>query len=100
MKSLAKVRQEQQKNAQRDAAAFSVILWFCLNTISKELNYGQKRLQRLYDAVLELMFSNRDDVMVGYLLEDWAIKNGLTEEAYRIRKSGKDEALKEDGMNG
>lgn len=100
MKSLAKMRQEQQKNAQRDAAAFSVILWFCLNTIAGELKYGQKRLQRLYDGVLELMYSNRDDVMVGYLLEDWAIKNGLTEEAYRIRRAEKYEALKEDSMNG
>lgn len=78
------------ENSMRDAKAFSVILWFVLNTISVQLNFGQKRMQRLYDAVLELMYSNKEDVMVGYVLEDWAEKNGLTEGAYFRRRANKD----------
>lgn len=82
---------QQLKMDMRDARAFSVILWFVLNTLHFDpWNWHKVRLQRVYDAVLERMYSQKDDRFVGMILEDWAMKMGLTEEAFWERKKAKE----------
>lgn len=82
---------EQMKNDLRDARAFSLILWFVLNVLhGPPWNWAEKRLQRVYDATLELIYSNRDDRFIGDLLENWAVKMGLTESAFWERKKAKE----------
>lgn len=83
MKSNVKKRQQDQ----RDHAAFLVLLWFVLNTLHFEpWNWAEKRLQRVFDAALKRMYDNKDDEWIGWILEDWAIKMGLTEEDFIKRE--------------
>lgn len=92
MKVFGKERKKQLRQLEmdlRDAKAFNIILWFVLNAIAGVLNFGPKRLQRIYDSTLQLMYENRWDKDVGWFLEAWAIKNGLTEEAMLERMKGK-----------
>lgn len=88
MKSLAKLRKEQIERDMRDTKAFNVILWFLLNTLhGAPWDWGKVRLQRVYDACLELIYSNKDDFTIGYSLEAWAERMGLTEEEFYKRKA-------------
>lgn len=87
MNALIKRRQQ----IQRDATAFEVTLWFVLNEIYGQLNYGPKRMQRLYDGMLDLLYDNKDDVYAGEILRSWAEQNGLTPEDYLARKAAKAE---------
>lgn len=93
MKVFGKERKKQLKQVQmdiRDAKAFNLMLWFMVNVFYNDpWNYGPKRLQRIYDAVLDSMYESRDDKWVGWILEDWAIKMGLTEDDYAKRRAAR-----------
>ena len=91
MKVMDRNRQKKLKQDLRDAKAFNVMMWYLLIVLHHEpWNWGKKRLQRFYDTVLETMYADRNDKWVGLILEDWAIKMELTEEAFWKRKAAKD----------
>ncbi len=91
MKSLAKQRKEQFERDVRDAMAFNLMLWFMLKALSGfPWKWGAVRLQRVYDAVLELMYQHRGDDDIARDLKEWGIEMGLTEDAFLKRKAARE----------
>ena len=82
-----KANTKQRQQLQRDVRAFTLMLWYVLNTLHWDpWNWGPVRLQRLYDAAMERMYDNSSDEWAGWIIEDWAIKMGLTEKDRLARK--------------
>ena len=70
----------------RDTQAFTVLFLYILWRMSELFNFGTKRLQRLYDAVMLEMYKDQDDATKGFFYQDFAEKNGLTAEAFAERQ--------------
>jgi hypothetical protein len=80
----ANVKKQMQRN--RDTQAFTVLFLYVLWRVSELFNFGTKRLQRLYDAVMLEMYKDQDDATKGFYYQDFAERNGLTAEAFAERQ--------------
>ena len=81
-----KANVKKQMQRKRDTQAFTVIFLYILWRMSELFNFGTKRLQRLYDAVMLEMYKDQDDATKGFFYQDFAEKNGLTAEAFAERQ--------------
>lgn len=80
----ANIKHRQQ--VERDTKAFTILFLYVLWRVSELFNFGTKRLQRLYDAVMLEMYKDQHDPMAGFYYQDWAEKHGLTAEGFAERQ--------------